>query len=255
MSVISVVVPISGAQYIPRLKACLNSVRKQSYPQEDIEILVTLLKRKTPATIEEKAAFVRFCSDYDAELLEHVHDKAAWPPSLSRNVGYRRAEGDILVSLDADGVLHKNTFLVAADWMNAQKCAVRVRTSLVPKPPGDSVFFKLEPEDFNRNVELGRKAPGPGSCILAPRAAVEKIRGWDEAFVGYGPADWDFVDRLEKAGWPVVNLSESDRIWTLHQDHKRILGTPLQHQNRAYFAKSKKRISPIRNLKGWGGFS
>ncbi|MHC4298891.1 MAG: glycosyltransferase family 2 protein [Planctomycetota bacterium] len=251
---ISVVVPISSAQYIPRLKACLNSVREQSYPQEDIEILVTLLKRKEPSTSEEKEYLVRFCGDYDAELLEYVHNDAAWPPSLSRNVGYRRAKGDILVSLDADGVLHRGTFQTAVGWMNTQKCAVRVRTSLVPKPPGDPLFFKLEPEDFNRSVELGKKAPGPGCCILTPREAVETIRGWDEAYVGYGPADWDFVERIEKAGWPVVNLSESNRIWTLHQDHERILGTPLQHKNRAYHARSKLKTNPVRNKKGWGGF-
>lgn len=251
---ISVVVPISSEQYIPRLKACLNSVREQNYPQDNIEILVTLLRRENPATVEEKECLVQFCSDYDAELLEHVHNEAAWPPSLSRNVGYRRADGDILVSLDADGVLHKNTFVVAAGWIETQKCAVRVRTSLVPRPPGDPLFFKLDPEDFNRSVDLGRKAPGPGCCILAPRAAVERIHGWDEAFVGYGPADWDFVERLEKAGWPVINLSESDSIWTLHQDHQRILGTSLQHKNRAYHAVSKKSVSAVRNLKGWGGF-
>ena len=255
MPVISVVVPISSAQYIPRLKACLNSVREQDYPQHDIEILITFLTKKERALQSQRILLSCFCSDYDAELLEHVHDKPAWPPSLSRNVGYRRAEGDILVSLDADGVLHRQTFQVAVDWMNNHKCAVRVRTSLVPKPPGDPLFFKLDPDDFNRSVDLGKKAPGPGSCILAPREAVETIHGWDEAYVGYGPADWDFVERLDKAGWPVINLSAMNGIWSLHQHHKRILGTPLQHKNRAYHKKSKDKLTPVRNLKGWGGIA
>lgn len=253
MSLISVVVPISSAEYIIRLKACLNSVRKQDFPQGDIEILVTLLTNKKPVQTDERIRLLNFCADHGARLIEHVHDKGAWPPSLSRNVGYRQAKGDILVSLDADGVLDRRTFRVATRWLKDCKCAVRVRTSLVSKPPDHDLFFKLDPEDFKRSVALGKKAPGPGCCILATRAAVEKIHGWDEAFVGYGPADWDFVDRLEKADYYIVSLSDSDGIWTLHQNHKRILGTTLQHNNRAYYAESKERKDPLRNRKGWGG--
>lgn len=254
MPVISVVVPISSVNYVPRLRACINSVREQDYPQDEIEILITLLTNKA-AEAADRVHLLNFCAEHGARLIEHVHDKQAWPPSLSRNVGYRKARGEFLVSLDADGVLDTQTFRYAEGWMKQNRCAVRVRTSLVPLKPGDPVFFRLDRDHFRRSVDLGSRAPGPGSCILAPREAVEKIRGWDEKFVGYGPADWDFVERLEKAGYPVINLSDTNDIWTLHQDHERILGTPLQHNNRAYHAQSKKKGNPVRNAKGWGGAS
>jgi len=248
---VSVVIPISSAEYIARLRACLNSVLQQTYPSDKIEILVTLL---TPRSTASSAKGLKpFCEKHGATLIRHVHGEGAWPPSLSRNVGYRQATGDILVSLDADGVLDKRTFASAVARMEERKCAVRVRTSLTPRAPGAPVFFQLGRERFRRTVDLGRKAPGPGCCILAPREAVWAIHGWDEKFVGYGPADWDFVGRLEKAGWPVVNLSKTDEVWTLHQEHKRILGTPRQDRNRAYYEKSKLKRSPVRNLDGWGG--
>jgi len=247
---VSVVIPISSVEYITRLRACVNSVVEQTYPREKIEILVTLLTQELKVNSINRIRM--FCDENGATLVHHVHGKKSWPPSLSRNVGYRQATGDILVSLDADGVLDKRTFAAAVARMKMKKCAVRVRTSLTPRAPGMPIFFQLGTQRFRRTVELGRKAPGPGCCILAPREAVWAIRGWDEEYVGYGPADWDFVERLEKAGYPVVNLSETDDIWTLHQDHKRILGTPLQHKNRSYHAKSKLRADPRRNKRGWG---
>jgi hypothetical protein len=37
-------------------------------------------------------------------------------------------------------------------------------------------------------------------------------------------------------------------IEVVKQDHERILGTPLQQRNRAYYAKSKLKKNPVRNL-------
>ena len=247
---ISVVIPVSSVDYISRLRACVNSVNAQDYPKEKIELLIAYLQNGRIGNIDSLRLF---CESSGASLIEYVHDKEAWPPSLSRNVGYRRAKGDILVSLDADGVLDKRTFRIAAAHMEARRCAVRVRTSLVPLPPESPLFFRLGSARFKKSVEMGRKAPGPGCCILAPREAVWAIHGWDEQYVGYGPADWDFVERLEKAGWPVVNLSETDDIWTLHQDHKRKLGTPRQYGNIAYHKESVQLSDPVRNKDGWGG--
>lgn len=248
---LSVVVPISTTKYIDRLKACVASVEAQDYPQNKIQLILTYLAR---GRITEDISPLRiFCEAHGALLVEYVHQEAGWPPSLSRNVGYRKSEGDILVSLDADGVLDKRTFRVAVERMKKARCAVRVRTSLVPRPPGAPIFFKLGEKQFQRSVDLGKKAPGPGCCILATRTAVFEIHGWDEKYVGYGPADWDFVERLEKAGYPVVNLSGEEGIWTLHQEHKRILGTPLQHKNRGYHERSKLNSDPKRNARWWGG--
>jgi len=234
-----------------RLEACVHSVREQDYPSGKIQILVTLPMQ---GRVVDGIVDIRgWCQEAGVGLVEYIHNEPGWTPSLSRNIGYRKADGDILVSLDADGVLDTRTFTAAVAHMDKKRCAVRVRTSLTPRPVGDPVFSKLGRKAFRRTVDMGRKAPGPGCCILAPRAAVFKIRGWDEKFVGYGPADWDFVERLEKGGYPVLNLSETDDIWTLHQDHKRKLGTPLQHKNRAYHAKSKFNRDPVRNKGGWGG--
>ena len=249
--VISVVTPISTVKYVDRLQACLASVRKQSYAQGRIELLLVYLVRDD--IIEDLEPLRKLCGQYDATLIEQVHHKNAWTPSLSRNVGYRRATGQILVSLDADAVLDRRTFRVAERRMRGGKKAVRVRTSLVPYPPGSGLFFDLRPQAFQKSVDVGAKAPGPGCCIMAPRGAVFKIHGWDEKFVGYGPADWDFVKRLVKAGYRVINLSKTDGIWTLHQHHERKLGTKRQLRNIAYFNESSQSGDPVRNHDGWGG--
>lgn len=248
---VSVVIPISGVKYIKRLRACLNSVWKQKYPQDNIEIIITLPMKDEPIRGINKIR--DFCTRNNLRLVEYIHHEVAWTPSLSRNIGYRRAAGDAMVSLDADGVLDTRTLDIAVKKIKSSRCAVRSRTSLVPLPPGTKDFFQLGPKSFKKLVDKGRKAPGPGCCIIAPRAAIWKIHGWDEAYVGYGPADWDFVERLEKAGWPVVNISETDDIWNAHQNHERVLGTPLHHKNRAYHEKVKNLSNPVRNVGEWGG--
>ena len=249
--VISVVTPISTVKYVERLQACLASVRKQSYPQHRIEVLLVYLVRDS--VNEDLEPLLKLCEQHAATLIEYRNPEKAWTPSLSRNVGYRRATGQILVSLDADAVLDPRTFKVAERRMRGGKKAVRVRTSLVPYPPGSGLFFDLRPQVFQKSVDVGAKAPGPGCCIMAPRKGVFKIHGWDENFVGYGPADWDFVKRLSKAGYRVINLSKTDGIWTLHQHHERQLGTKRQLRNIAYFNESSQSGDPVRNYDGWGG--
>jgi glycosyltransferase involved in cell wall biosynthesis len=250
MDEISVIIPVSSAGYVKQLRACVNSVKKQDYPQGKIEVIVVCLQKGSIGNVD---GLRLFCKEQDTLLVTHVHNKEAWPPALSRNVGYKKAGGRILVSLDADGVLDTRTFRVAYQHMRAKRCAVRVRTSLVPYGPGEPIFFNLGAKEFQRTVSLGKKAPGPGCCIMAKREAVWAIHGWDEEYVGYGPADWDFVERLEKAGWPVVNISKTNNIWTLHQEHERVLGTPLHYKNIEYHDISLKKPSPVRNTSIWGG--
>jgi len=101
---------------------------------------------------------------------------------------------------------------------------------------------------IRRAMRSGKIAPGPGSLIVAPREAVFGIRGWDESFLGYGPADWDYWDRLIAWGCrPVVA-----KLHALHQWHRPRFETrneKLKQRNRAIY----RRALEERNPGGWGG--
>jgi GT2 family glycosyltransferase len=173
-----------------------------------------------------------------------------YPPSLARNVGLRRIKGNILFTLDADSIIHPETLRTCR--REIEKCHgkafVRVRTS--------RANFPLENPVFPAAARKDSYASGPGGCIAAPRSAIRKIHGWDEAFVGYGAADWDYVKRLEKVGLKEVVLPHAGApdILVLHQKHppNRMREHEARQRNRRLYEQTLIQENPVRNDDSWG---
>lgn len=248
---ISVVIPISSASYITSLECCLQSIRAQTYQREFVDIIVTYLCKDK---INEEIEGVKIlCTEFDTVVKIHKYNKSFWPPSLLRNVGIRESTGQIIACVDVDAVLDPRTFDKAVEFIVNDNAAVHVKTRLLRQEPGSPIFRDLSINKFEENARLGSEAKGPGCCIMASRDAVFEIRGWDENFVGYGPADWDYVQRLEKVTSVVINLSKRCNLWNLHQDHERNINKLQQLRNRAYFKKIRVIRDPVRNFDSWGG--
>jgi len=248
---ISVLIPTSGSFYKKRLEACLSSVANQTMDRRYINITLMCLEH------EEKqgnlGGLVELAVKCNAAIVFYKHKKSFWPPSLSRNIGIRRAPSKLLAFVDADAVLHPQTFDTALQIIGSKKKAVRVPTKLMPYRAGHSVFNNLTVKRFEKNAVQGKEAKGPGCCIIARTEDVYAIHGWDEQYVGYGKADWDFVDRLKKSGVPVANLAKQRGIWSMHQDHDRKISQTTVAANRRIYAKIDGTKTPIRNRMSWGG--
>lgn len=255
---ITVVVPISPDRVGQRLDNCVASVRAQR--RVGVAIIVVCLWRATAGVGKVVEPLQKLSDDYDARIIYWRNPSRLWGPALSRNVGFRRADGDILASLDADAVLHPGTLLHVqqAIW-NERRTVVRAPTRMKNSGPSASVFRPgFAVRTFNKAMRSGKVAPGPGSLIAAPREAVYGIKGWDEFFVGYGATDWDFVRRLEQWGCRSRTTVQLARIYALHQAHERTSAQKvpekvLKRNRERYELTCSGTLSPKRNKKKWGG--
>jgi len=240
---VSVVIPCGGHPlYQPRLIRCLESLQKQTVQPYRVYVIYMLegemvVQPQLELPLQPEVLFTAY--------------RGLYPPSLARNVGLSRARGDILVTLDADSLIPPDTIRTCR-WEIEQsdnQAFVRVRTSQFGFPTGKATPFR-------KAVEKDQYAPGPGGCIAAPRKNVRRIRGWDEQFVGYGAADWDYVTRLKKSGLHEVVLPKSDgkKIVVLHQSHKynRSVELAARARNRKIYEHTLERENPVRNDVSWG---
>jgi len=193
--------------------------------------------------------------EHEATIIFAQHDFPLWPPSLARNICFRRLQSELVATVDADAVLHPKTLEAASTLLASEKnAAVRVQTKLIPYKSDHAMFRNLSPASFEKNVQIGETARGPGCCLVTKTRDVEAVRGWNEQYVGHGVADWDFVCRLKMHGLRWISLSAVDGLWSMHQDHERHIDKNAVQKNLDTFFSTDMKVSPVRNPETWGGF-
>lgn len=247
----SVIIPTGGHMYLPRLRTCLNSIWSQRV--KPLEVIVTY--------IYPRGHIVPDLSEFEEQgcrIIRYAHDEPDFPPSLSRNVGLKTSRGKIAMTVDADAVIDVRTIGVCERLIANRRAFVRIRTRMVGYNAHSIVFRRLHPQDFVREAARWKWAPGPGCVVVAPMVTIRHLRGWDERFVGYGPAVLDWVARLKQTGLKEIVLPDSQRklfISCMHQNHRRVRDqkmTRLRRQNIKRYEQTLKGGNPIRNPDGWG---
>lgn len=102
---ISIIIPVYNGE--KRLLQCLKSIRKQSYPQEKIEIIV-VDDDSQDNTVQVATA------QFGARIVRNgTHD-----PERGKSIGIEHAQGEYLFFIDDDNILTHRT------WMENLVCAV-----------------------------------------------------------------------------------------------------------------------------------
>lgn len=212
----SVIIPFGSLDYLKPLSKCLRSVRWQKFIKpRDVEIVLVYLHRvKEYDRLEEVKQFNHLIDRFTVRFVDVLKPYDRFPLCLGRNIGARAATKDTLIFVDADAVLDPE-FIARA---------------LVKRDMLVTCWFSYLPEghaEVSGKDDVRKLAPGGkvrmaayGGGIVAPRAAVEAIRGFDEVYDGaWGADDNDMVDRLVKYGLNWYNLTLHENIVNLHQYH------------------------------------
>lgn len=180
MESIAVSVIITTKNEEKNILNCLESVKKQTYPQDKIEVIVV----DNNSTDKTKEIALR----YTAKVYNFGPERSA-----QRNCGVKQAEGKYILYLDADMTLSKTVIAEAV-----QKCEKEGSIPLyIPERIiGEGFWIKVR--DFERSFYNA-------TCIDAVRFVrkdkFNEIGGFDETLTG--PEDWDFDRRMNavsKAG-------------------------------------------------------
>jgi cellulose synthase/poly-beta-1,6-N-acetylglucosamine synthase-like glycosyltransferase len=252
MNRVTAVIPANSTLFIPPLRNCLRGVRKQSFDQKKVNIIVTYVHRQSKENLQ---GFIKLCASRNAAIMFYRHSHPHFPPALARNVGARRVINAVTAFVDADTIMHPHTFQKALFFMKDGNTVIHVEPSMITGiEPSSPHFQDMRRSAFEAIMNKGRYAPGTGACIFVPADILEKTHGYDERFIGYGATDWDFTERLPPLGVEFINLSKKyGNIRAIHQPHpRRNHLNPPSASNRSLYARLKGK-QPKRNLNSWGG--
>lgn len=177
---ISIVIPTYNEEnYLPTL---LCSIQEQDF--KDYEIIVADNNSKDRTRELARAAGARVVSG--GKL-----------PAIGRNNGARRANGDILLFLDADGYMPRGFLLKALCDFKKRKLGV---AGCYMAPMSDKLVDKAYFNFFNKYIFSTQKIFPTlgGGCMLARKDVHEKAEGFDEQVLVL--EEYDYVKKCLKYG-------------------------------------------------------
>jgi len=172
-------VVISTKNEEKNIENCLNSIVFQTYPKENIEIIVV----DNSSTDRTK--------EISQKYTDKVFNKGP-ERSTQRNFGMlEKSTGQYLMFLDADMILSPNVVEESVKKMGSEEGLVGVYISEVVL--GKSYFSKVR--RFERSFYDGTVIDG---ARFIKKSVFEKVGGFDEDL--YAAEDWDLDKRLKKIG-------------------------------------------------------
>ncbi len=152
----------------------------------------------------------RVAEDLGAKYVYSPGD-SVWSRSRALNAGFAIAEGQLLISTDADMLFSPGSMArIAETAREAEHCALFLQCRDLPETMGDEYFESIEEIDWAELEQTGRLRPrwGMGGMMAIPAAGFEAIRGFDERLHTYGGEDLDFAQRARRAGYRTVWVDE-----------------------------------------------
>lgn len=157
---------------------CLESIRKQAYPQDLIETIV--VDNNSSDKTKEIAR----------KYTDKVFDKGP-ERSAQRNFGVEKSNGDYFIYLDADMVLSPEVLKSCAEKIKDNPDLIALHISEIIM--GKKFFSKVR--RFERSFYDGTAIDG---ARFIRKEAFFKVGGFDEGLTG--PEDWDLDKKLKLIG-------------------------------------------------------
>jgi putative glycosyltransferase (exosortase G-associated) len=171
---VSVLIPVYNSQEI--LAACIDSIRRQSYPQELIEILAI-------DNGSHDQSFKVFCEKQQAKFsgaihwLSTFHQGKPW----ALNVGIHYASGEYIINLDSDVVIHEDAIvnMVAAFEQDPDLIAATGAVEIRPEAR-DGGFMRLvhecEFQEYYFGFNVGRRFQSQAKSLFTLAGAFSAFR-------------------------------------------------------------------------------
>lgn len=198
------------------IENCLESIRNQSYPQENIEIIV-VDNSSSDRTKEIARKHTNLVFDCGPER------------SAQRNFGVSKSKGERFIYLDADMTLSEDVI---------KECAEKVKNN--PEPVALYIPEIIAGESFWNKVRNFERSFYNETAIdgtrFISRKAFEEARGFDEKL--YAFEDWDLDKRLKEIGFfeiiksPIFHNENEFRLKKYLNKKKYYLGSLERYVNK-----------------------
>lgn len=174
--------------------SCLRSLKEQSYFQDRLEIIVVDLN-SDDRTREIARDYTEKIYDVSEEVdLTGVKNFRG----AQLNFGVSKTSGSVIFYPDADMTFDRDLIKEAVSLL--ENCDALYVPEVIH---GRGFFGKIR--NFERSFYNG-------TCIDAVRfvrkSVFEKVGGFDEKNVMFGPDDWDFTETLKKSGYRLGTITK-----------------------------------------------
>lgn len=234
---VSVIIPTYCAE--KHIARCLKSIKNQTYKK--VEIIV--VDQSSPDQTKNIAR------RYTEKILSREKPKFYSPPSFSRNLGERKAQGEFLLNIDSDMELEPNLIEYCVKNIRTENCV-----GLIIHERDIALNF------WSRCRALEKKCmindPYMEAARFSLRKTFREIEGYDSS-LGSGE-DWDLQARLKERG----KVGYSQGYILHHTGKKHILknfvkminyGKTFDKYIRKHPELAKKQLTPFREMyfKNW----
>lgn len=230
---ISVIIPTHDRPSL--LAEALNSVARQTLPPAEVLVVDDLDDERVRGVIDamRKGA---------GHHVTHVRSTSSAGASASRNLGARRATGELVAFLDDDDLWDPRYLERAVAGMRATGADVVV-TWLNLETDGVRRPGKAIREGLSAEAILGVNPGVTGSNLIVRRQALADVGGWDESL--WVSNDKDLMIRLLDAGHRYAVVEERLVVKRAHSGPR--LGSPAPRRVQgleAFAVKYARRLSP-----------
>jgi len=230
-------------------KLFIKSLQWQTY--KDFELLIADGGSQNYEEIKEYLE--NFKGDIPMRIVQ-LKIGEAFERARLNNVGVRNALGEYVMTTDVDLAFGKD-FVHTLMGLASSNILIESRT-LYWKPLIANKVQNGELDLYNdiESCRKGRikKRTTAGGCQTMHIDGWNKVRGFDENYIGWGSEDFDLLTRVKKARLHVGWMGECGDVSLFHQPHSKDIKKDLEYQ-----AKNQKLLGRIRsysvNPNGWGG--
>ncbi len=252
---VSVIVPTYNRK--EDLKKCLYSLLSVDYPKDKYEIIV-IDDGSTDGTFE----FMKNISHKYGRLIKY-HRQNNSGPAKARNLGIKKAKGEIIFFVDDDVLVPKDFIKKSLKWYRNKKVA-GVGGKVIPKKLSwpDLYYIARSIDEFLYLIKVNRKLKrGIATALCSYRKNVLiKLGGFDENFPLAAGEDIDLTRRVVDYGFIVIkdpsiigeHLRSENFISILKLKFKRMSGAVI---HRIKDNDSVEKVyAPSRIFKQWRNF-
>jgi glycosyltransferase involved in cell wall biosynthesis len=213
---ISVVIPTFRRPQL--LKTCLSSLKEQSFPKENFEVIVV---SDGPDEIIKAAIEDFYHSDLQFFFLQMPVKKG---PAAARNFGWQQAKG-ILIAFTDDDTLPNPSWLNNI-WKAYNEEKEIAFTGAVKVP------LNNPPTDYEKNTAGLETAEFVTANCCCTKSALQKTGGFDERFSMAWREDSDLEFQLMLHKIPIVHLPDAVVV---HPVRKAPWGISMKEQKKGLF--------------------
>jgi len=167
------------------IENCLRSVLEQTYPRENIEIIV-VDNFSTDRTAEIVQEFSKRFTPLNVKLFNRGPERSA-----QRNFGVEQSKGEYFIYLDADMILEKNVIRDCVEKIKNNPEIIALYVSEIVM--GEKFFSQVR--RFERSFYDGTAIDG---VRFIKKEKFMEVGCFDERM--YACEDWDLTKKLKKAG-------------------------------------------------------